>query len=733
MLEKQPSNLLEQIAQYLLPEKRSLADSKALKEYFQNSSVSFWGENTDALTVRFPDRDELIREANNAVEGKLRFWQPWHMEQTHTIEDMGDPITWDAAPNGDLEWTHALLRLYHILDLAGAYHITQNDIYLTTIEKHISSFCTVRFDEPKAVSDNLLDAALRIHHLIRTLDLIKNAENLSESLVTKMLAIIVEESEFLVERLRVKVGNWEFFITVALLMSSIYLSEICDVSKWRDEAEKRLNEILKSEILPDGNLIEACPMYHGQVVLLLLDYILVLISNNMEIPSDITTVTDKMLRALVRVVDPEGNIPRLGDSDSFAVAYITDYARHITGIEYYTAPPKPERLTVEDIKETGWLIYRFPLEEKSGYFLFDMSGKPPVRRTWHSHADNLQFLFHDGETDVFIDPGRFTYSSYFKKPLPFIKTNYKPVGPVGFLYHLFYPKFRQLNKTDWRAHFRHTMIHNTVCCDRKMQRGYTNLKEYPTLVKRLFHYQEGPLFMSGATLANDKEWMRNNTRREDSVRKESDEYEHTRTIIGYLPYAFVIIDKLTADKPHEWVSSYHVAPGIEINEHGSDVFELKTKQNKTHFLKLHSSDSTKLHSSIEQDWSSLVYNRREESQIIRASVNEKQSVTFISVIYPNLSLLPKDCYSKVIFSESVQLSPEIINLRVSTGDINIYLNEQPGKTKEFELVSTDAQVAILHEKLDNLLAVGIMGGSTVTFRNQEYAPESSSDTYFKRL
>ncbi|HHI03327.1 MAG TPA: alginate lyase family protein [candidate division Zixibacteria bacterium] len=736
MIENQPTARSNPITRQLLPDKQGLSDPAVLRDYFRNSPVTFWGEGLrkeDLIMARFPDQKQLLAMADATVDGKLRFWQPWHMEQTSTFENIETPINWQAVPNGDLEWTHALLRLYHFLDLAIAFNYTQKQKYLHTIENHLRSFTIARFERRGIISDNLLDAAMRINHLVRSFDLIKQTQWFSPKGTAQIITILIEESNILVSRLRVKAGNWEFFITIAVLISALYLREICDVSQWQKEGEKRLREIIDSEILQDGNLIEACPMYHGQCLLLLLDYMLMLKNNRMAPPAYLENIIENMMAAVQCVANPQGKIPRLGDSDVLEIEYIRHFASCVTGNKYEASDKLSSDISIDDMKASGWLIYRFPLNRATGYFLFDISGKPPPGRAWHSHADDLQFLFHDGENEVFIDPGRFTYSSYFKRPLPFVGMDYKPVGLVGFLYHLRYPQFREMNKRDWRAHFRHTLSHNTVCCDGKMQPGYTNLKEYPTVVDRLFHFQEGPLFYSGGILQNNTSWLTTHIRHDDSLRKESDIYEHKRTIFGFIPYCFVITDTVTADKPHQWISSYHVAPHIVIKRFRDNLYQLTTRSELTHYLQLHSNRQTDMRTTINPDWSSLSYNQREQSTIIRMHVINQQSASMVSIILPTANLPHQYYSSKVDYFQMAPNQPLIVSIKLGNKEINIYFSNVPGKLQQWDQVSSDSALALTSYEDNQLAAVGFILGSQIKVGDQRFSTSHPNTNLFQRL
>ncbi|MFW5836318.1 MAG: heparinase II/III family protein [bacterium] len=269
----------------------------------------YWPESgvySAPFACRYPDSERLIRSAREAVAGRLRFWHPWHMEQTHVALRVGAPIDWNARPNGDREWNHSLRRMFHLIDLAAAYRITREDLFLATWVDHVGSF-TAWIDRNGRDRDNLLNCAIRTRNIVASLDVI-GAGVQSDAPVRVGREVTRGDVAHLARHLGEKVGNWEFFISTSILIAARYFDFVHD--REAASAERRLASILETEINEDGVLLEAVPRYHGQVVLALLEYVMSCTSNGLEPGAEVAGALPRLIRALMGVTDPEGLVSR---------------------------------------------------------------------------------------------------------------------------------------------------------------------------------------------------------------------------------------------------------------------------------------------------------------------------------------------------------------------------------------------------------------------------------------
>ncbi len=600
----------------------------------KNSAISFWPESSihsAIFNARFPDKNKVIKMADMALKGKIQFWHPWHMELTHTAESIVPPKEWFVARNGDQEWIDSFVRFTHMLDLAAVFKMTGNDKYLDAFSNYIETFSVARATNHRHWKDQL-NAALRVTNLIKALDLLKHNE-IDETLLTSTLREILIDCHFLYSSLGQRVGNWEVAITTALLTASIYLDEELCAENWQRDADARLIEILATDIHQDGIQLEEVPLYHGEVILFLLDYLTILNANQITPKQELVEITKRMLSAMEEIADPEGMIPPLGDSDRFPINYITnigdtllpDYVQN-NGANSGISANQPSLTTFND---TGWAIVNWRRDEvKRRYLLFDCSGKPYKGMAWHSHADDLSFIYHTSEGPLITDPGRFTYAKIFPVYLPHSNTHLGDHWWKKTLGYITRPHLRELNSRNWREYFQSTLSHNTVSCEGKNQPGYGNVREAGRYVRQTrAELKDGLLILEGEL--DTKEYGKSRIKL-DSIVSQEYSYQHKRGIYGHLPGILVIIDRLQSDSARDWVNSIHFSPKsqIKVIDDGLDVSLGESK----FLVTCVNNQSNKTTNTLDNDWVSEYYNLKKKSKTYRSKVSKGNNTVFVTSI-----------------------------------------------------------------------------------------------------
>ncbi len=591
-------------------------------ERLKSSFEKYWpatGVSSKEFTARYPDKARLVAMAREVTKGRIQFWQPWHMEQTHTPEKLGAQINWEAQRNGDEEWPHALVRFTHMVDLAAAYRLTNDTTFLATYRRHLHNFFIARQSDSE-LWNNRLDSALRVLNLIRSHDLIREDPDYTDDDHLVLHALLIIESELLYSKIGERVGNWEFFITTSLLCSCLCLGKIFDITAWQNRSYSRLKEILKSEILPDGNLVEQVPMYHGQCVLALLDYLTAQKANSIGHDGEIVKLVRKMTTVLLRIADPVGFIPPIGDSDVFDIRYILTYCDAVLDTRHEDELPSAlqtfgtDLAQVDLLKDTGWVVTRWHSSRRgTGFLLFDFSGRPLSGREGHSHADDLQFIFHTSRGPVLVDPGRFTYAPLFLSEFYFLPWRIRHSRAFRRLYSIVRPRFRELNARNWCRYFRHTLRHNTISCNGRNQSGYDDSPQDPTTVALEQLISDGPLVLCRGSLTS------------------KDGYSHTREFICHVPHLLIIIDRLSADSPRDWIASFHFGTDLRVKLNGGPSVTASSGEAgyRIVFAEAHGAKAVVR---LEDDWVSPVYNVKLPAKAVRVEVKNRTEATLISVV-----------------------------------------------------------------------------------------------------
>ncbi len=478
------------------------------------------------------------------------------MEKTWVHQTLESPIDWGKIRTGDEEWPHALARLSHLVDLAAGWQMTGERPILDCYWDHVTQFCHARRETKCFLWPNRLDSALRIFHFIKSFDLLNHTNDSTEPQRQLLFDQIQFEVDFLLGGLGSKVGNWELIICCALLTAAEYLHGHVDTQGWRDKASARLQDLLKTEIQPDGHWIEQAPMYHGECIIALADYVTILKTNDLPVPDWLLKAMQSLLVTLEEITDPQGRIPQIGDSDAFETAYIShlcevllgDQARGDRGND--ASPP-----LVRVYQPTGWAVSKWndPTSGKKYQLIFDASGKPPKRRQWHSHADDLQVILTSSDGPILVDPGRFNYSSVLGPHNPTIRRMIQSSGLFRRLYGTFVSRHRELVRTDWRSYFHKTDSHNTVCLYVRDRRGYGEFEGENSRVslRTLFADEGSNTFLLRGEIDPDENNLHS--------------YRHVRSIIGILPNLIAIVDKCEAKSDDCWTSGFHLGGGISVS------------------------------------------------------------------------------------------------------------------------------------------------------------------------
>ncbi len=600
----------------------------------QKRTRHYWPEscvNSDVFRARFPDKQLMLRMAKLATKRRIQYWHPWHMEVTHTTYSLDKEIDWFTPPTGDHEWIDSLVRFNHMIDLAAAYQFTHRKKYIHSFEYYLHSFFETRNKQGRHWKF-LVNAAVRVINLVRGYDLISRVSALPLSVHLAFFENIIIDVRFLLKSLNEAVGNGAFFAATALLITSDYLGDIFYVEEWQTLSEKKLYKIINTEIQSDFMEVEQAPMYHGQVILTLLDYCIVLIANNRTVNATLKDTINGMLDTLSGLCDPEGMIPTIGDSDRFSISYIIGFYNAIFKTDYNKTPGNVTTSNVgkncelTTFKSTGWSVVRWNYDlDTKGYLLFDCSGKPKLGS--HSHADDLQFLLHTTNGPAFVDPGRFTYCTDFKAYFPFTRKRIYPKGRFHHLYSLLFPEFIGLQARNWKEYFKQTLSHNTISLDGKNQPGYAHRMDDRSETVLLQQKKIGPLVLLQGYCDTSGRKGSN----KEHERSSQTEYLHQRTILGFLPNFWIIVDQVKTEQKYNWISSYHLNTGSKVSLKDDHLLlETNGDNHSMHFL---SSTDVKHTLSIENDWVSPIYNKKFPSKTIRATIHKASEAQLVTLIH----------------------------------------------------------------------------------------------------
>lgn len=537
----------------------------------------------------------MVAMAEAALRGRIRFWHPWHMEPTPECERIGRRIDWERAPNGDREWAHALARFTHMLDFAAAAQITGRREFVDAFDRHLRSYMQARSPE-RAFWTNALDSSLRVMNLLRSLGLLETTDLLPERSRERTVTAIRTEAGFLADVLGTNVANWEFFIATALLSAAECLRDEMDAADWSSRATARLSEITSCEIFRDGTFSEESPMYQGEVVLCVYDGLAIFAARGAESPPFLRDAAQRLLSSLEQLADPEGNVLPIGDSDRYPVAYLRTFADAVddlAGRPRSRVPCPPDGVSTFHYRDSGWSGVRWQLADGTrAQLVLDASGKPPRRRRFHSHSDDLQVLLHTSHGPLLTDPGRFTYAPWHVGSLPVIgKVPFHPRGRMAWLHNALFPRLRAFNERNWRWHFQSSAAHTTISAGGRNHPGYDRPDDDGRVFISMVPELEGRSFMLGATAICDPD--------------EPGSFTHRRLIRGELPGRIVVVDEVVAPTSDNWCATFRFGDAVEVKKTGPLALEATLRDTNWRFSWDVSEHATL---TVDRDWTSPLYN-----------------------------------------------------------------------------------------------------------------------------
>lgn len=671
------------------------------------------GVDSSIFRARFPDARLLVRMGQRAVKRRIRYWHPWHMEQTHSEYLLPKKIDWFTPPNGDHEWIESLVRFDHMIDLAAARELTGENRYTKSFTYYLRSFSDSR-SMPGRHWRYKLNPAIRIINLVRAYDLVVRSLAVDDPVHLLVSECILKDVEFLKTQFNDATGNGAFFVICALLIAALYFEDRFDTEAWKRSAELRLFEVLHTEVQSDGFEAEQAPMYHGEVLLTLLDYCVALTSNGRPIDSRLQVAMRRMLVAVGRVSDPQGIIPPIGDSDRFDVNYLYDFYNSVlneqASLERDWSQADAESacpgaaFQVQQLSVTGWTVVRWKNDEgRRGYLLFDCSGKPKPGYGSHSHADDLQFLLHDSRGPILTDPGRFTYCTEFKSFFPWTRQRINPAGRFKRVYELLFPKFMALARTNWKDYFKSTLSHNTVSCDGGNQPGYTQRRGVGGVVRLVRQLSTGPLiYLEGALECGDSA--------ADVVA--SAQYSHKRILIGVHPDLWIIVDRVKGAQEHQWISSFHVDMGCKISSL-AELHRIEVNGGVHQFFGASSMDEEGCFVSIEDDWVSPVYNLKIPAKTIRIHSRRTDVAELVGIVYTGStnSRRIERVETVPVRDESGIMTRKNFLIHLFQGDVVTRILINPDRLDScVDNLSSDAIVALVSHSDGRLLEAGLIGG-----------------------
>lgn len=404
------------------------------------------------------DRDVLLywnklqKDVAILNRGYVFFDNPWDMECCEEIFKLSHN-TYNRTPNGDPEWVFQLSRLEWLTKVVLLYQKEQSTELLKTWWSYVDSF----YSNNNSIQNGLKTTAARpsllnrfINRVLRiftsptyptyrTLDTAIRNYTLLVNILSCEDLLKFKDSRELLERIKSDVtfsydnlrkfddtSNWGIIIVSSYLICSLLLDE--NGNNLKDGSEK-LVQMLKKQILPNGQHCESSFMYHNQVLLFLLRLIYWANKCSFRLPAEVYDSATKMVTFSNGICTPNGRQDVFGDSDDTNLDTILAIAHSVMKNEDYLPYVKSPDFVLLNEFDFQFSEERLALQENKN---FNKDGVTRIEYgdlvlftyntkfySSHKHADNGSFTLYYRGIPVVVDSGRYTYHDqnwreYFK-------------------------------------------------------------------------------------------------------------------------------------------------------------------------------------------------------------------------------------------------------------------------------------------------------------------------------
>ncbi len=325
---------------------------------------------------------------------------------------------------GDVKYILELNKMYHLVLLAQAYNISNDEKYIRKISEYLNGWIVCVKYEKSVVNKGMLDIAFRCLNLIYvSLLCFKSAffqKNISPFIISILVAAEEQIRKFSTPRwCKYTTGaNHTIGEMVGLIVTQLWLEYFTNkkYDQYLQNEFKYLHNSLDNIITPNGVYLEQSSNYSKLVAefLMLLDIFSKAIGNN----KSSQFYNDKYLRNILQYINClayNNQLPNFGDNDGAKATYpFYEHEYSIAHLIRYYEILHPDCNGINSLvcKESGQFIWKS--DDAKQLFFFIRSGKHsylPIGSGSHAHNDILSLILAVNNEELFIDSGTFLYNS----------------------------------------------------------------------------------------------------------------------------------------------------------------------------------------------------------------------------------------------------------------------------------------------------------------------------------
>jgi hypothetical protein len=460
---------------------------------------------------------ELVNAGNRAAADDL-LRDVWQLPRFPPAT-LGSPLSWNEDPYKQKYWRFIFYSLRPTSNLLWAYYRTGDAKYRTKLLEILDSYLrhdtlgravdTQGFDDPYAI-------AFRAMQLTNTYAKLKRSNDLPADLSIRLLDNIARTGAMLMAEANFQVDhNHGFSEAAALLILHENFPQLDPAGVWRAASIARLLAFFAHAVDAEGVEVEKSPFYHFYVYKFALQLVKWAQANSIDLPAALTDRIKQMGNYAAYVLWPNGTIPLVGSSVELTPAAdggvydqaMSDNPELAYGLTGGTAGTPPA-IRAKLFGLTGQAVLRSPVDSEAKYSANSqliMDVGPP--QTKHSHHEALAVNYYSAGRELLVDSGLDTYSS----------------GQAFDYFH-------------------GSTAHNTVVVD-----GQDQLSG--AITPGLTTATEGWAYQSGTASVYPG-------------------VTHRRSVLLLARDVMLVVDSLSADKPHSFEQLWHIFPGAHVVDDG---------------------------------------------------------------------------------------------------------------------------------------------------------------------
>jgi hypothetical protein len=480
-------------------------------------------------------------------------------------------------PGGpDIRVLWELNRMGHAVTLAWAYDIAKDEAYAESFFSHLETWIAQNPYGRGANWNCAMEVALRAINLLAAFDIFRRSNACTANRLTLILQLFDQHGRFILDN-----NEFSYLVTsnhylsdvIGLFWIGIMLPELEHSSEWREFGLREMLREMDKQILPDGGHFEASTGYHKFVTEMLLCSFLLAKNNGIEIPQKYWNKLSAMLEYVRAILRPDGRAPLIGDADGSqivpAVKRDADDMAYLLGLGAIV-------FDETDIKTAAMESVAFPdagsyvMRDGDLYLHFNANDSGIHGRGSHGHNDALSIEVSPFQRAFIIDPGSHVYN---------------------------------LDRGS-RHLFRSTAYHSSVMID-GVEQNTTDA--------------DLPFVIGNEAAPTVVEWQTSAAR--DVIVAEHYGYQrltepvvHRRSVDFQKTERFwLVTDTFSGTGNHKFTLSFHIAPGLLLDEIDSATVRLYDTENRQLLIKAVGIDARP---AIEPAACSRNYGHKEPSQIL---------------------------------------------------------------------------------------------------------------------